>query len=53
MAGLDAAEERRDLAEDLLREVANSGVEFDDERIKWCSVQIGRDVLDKCRSYLR
>ncbi len=40
-------------AEDLLREVANSGVEFDDHRLNWIAAQIGRDTFTKCRSYLR
>jgi hypothetical protein len=53
VARLDAAEDRRDLAEDLLREVANSGVEFDDHRLNWIAAQIGRDTFTKCRSYLR
>ena len=44
---------RLDAAEDLLREVANSGVEFDDHRLNWIAAQIGRDTFTKCRSYLR
>lgn len=34
-------------ARDLLREVAQSGVEFDDARIGWVTVQIDRDVWDE------
>lgn len=44
---------RLDAAEELIREVANSGVEFDDHRLNWIAAQIGRDTFAKCRSYLR
>lgn len=44
---------RLDAAEELIREVANSGVSFDDERLKCVELQVGRDTFAKCRSYLR
>lgn len=44
---------RLNAAEELIREVARSGVEFDDHRLNWIAAQIGRDTFTKCRSYLR
>lgn len=46
---------RLDAAEDLIREVAHSceHPEFDDERIRWLSVQIDRETVKRCGSYLR
>jgi hypothetical protein len=36
---------------DLLREVADCGVSFEDERIKWVEVQIDRPTWEKVNAY--
>lgn len=46
----DKAEAERDAAVTLLREVAGSGVEFEDERISYTSVQIDRETWAAVRA---
>lgn len=40
------------VAEELLREVAGSGVELDDPRMRYVTVQIGRETWERVRAYL-
>lgn len=46
----DKAEAERDAAVALIREVAASGVEFEDERISYTSVQIDRETWAAVRA---
>lgn len=46
-----AREQARAIAE-ALREIAESGVSFDDERLGYVEVQIDRDTLDRARAAL-
>lgn len=40
------------VAEELLREVAGSGVELEDPRLRYVTVQISRETWERVRAYL-